>query len=89
MDTARIDEIFNGTTDLRSIYDNLSEEELNGISFEDFEKLVNEASVDGDDEELNDAQMESVAGGYALVDDFIKWVAKKAREKIDEIKKGL
>ena len=83
MDRERFDDIINNATDLRSIYDKLTEEELKGMSFETFEKLVN-AIPEGDDEELSDAQMESVAGGIAGIDDLIDWFSKLGKKKVKE-----
>ena len=80
INTDRINEIMEGATDLRSIYDKLTEEELKGMSFETFEKLVY-AVPEGDDEELNETQMEEVAGGVFIVDDFVKWISKWARKE--------
>ena len=87
MNKERVIEIVNSSSDLRSMYDKLSENELKGISFEDFEKMVYEVSEDDSDEVLNDTQMESVAGGIAFIDDFVKWIAKLGRKKIKEIVK--
>lgn len=83
MNTDRINEIMEGATDLRSIYDKLTEEELKGMSFETFEKLVY-AVPEGDDEELNETQMEEVAGGLFIVDDFVKWISGLTRKKVKE-----
>lgn len=83
INTDRINEIMEGATDLRSIYDKLTEEELKGMSFETFEKLVY-AVPEGDDEELNETQMEEVAGGLFLVDDFVKWITGLARKQVKE-----
>ena len=83
MNTDRINEIMEGATDLRSIYDKLTEEELKGMSFETFEKLVYSVP-EGDDEELNETQMEEVAGGLFIVDDFVKWISGLTRKKVKE-----
>lgn len=81
MNTDRINEIMEGATDLRSIYDKLTEEELKGMSFETFEKLVY-AVPEGDDEELTEEQMEEVAGGLFIVDDFVKWISGLTRKEV-------
>ena len=92
MDRERFNDIIKDATDLRSVYDKLPEEELKGMSFETFEKLVN-AVPEGDDEELSDEQMEAVAGGIAGIDDFIAWLGKLGKKEIkkqaDEIENHL
>ena len=81
MDRERFNDIIKDTTDLRSVYDKLTEEELKGMSFEAFEKLVN-AVPEGDDEELTEEQMESVAGGYIGFDNFIIWLSKLGKKEV-------
>ena len=84
MDRDRFNDIIKDATDLRSIYDKLPEEELKGMSFETFEKLVN-AVPEGDDEELSDEQMETVAGGIAGIDDFIAWLGKLGKKEVKKL----
>ena len=85
MDMDRINEIIDNATDLRSIYDKLTEEELKGMSFEDFKKMVAEPANADSDEELSDEQMEAVVGGVAGIDDLIDWIGKKGKGLIKKI----
>ena len=84
MDRERINDIIDNATDLKSVYDKLTDEELKGMSFEEFEKLVNAVPA-GDDEELSDEQMEAVAGGIAGIDDIINWFSKLGKKEVKKL----